>query len=156
MEKLPHQVLDFLRASRIAIAGVSRDSRQPANLIYRKLKSAGYDVFAVNPNAAEVEGGNVCYRDLHSVPAPIDAVLVATHPAASHQVARECVDLGIKKVWLHRSFGDGSVSPQAVQICRESGIDCIVGGCPMMYCAPVDFGHRCMRWILKLTNKLPV
>jgi uncharacterized protein len=154
VQKTPAQVSDFLKAKNIAIAGVSRDSHQPANCIYRKLKSAGYEVSAINPNASEVEG-DVCYRDLHSVPIPIDAVMVATHPNATPQVARECADLGIKKVWLHRSFGEGSVSPEAIQVCKESGVDFIVGGCPMMYCEPVDFGHRCMRWMLKLTHKLP-
>jgi uncharacterized protein len=153
MANIPHQVSEFLRSKRIAVAGVSRDSRQPANLIYRKLRSAGYNVFAVNPRAAKVEG-DACYHDLHSVPTPIDAVMVATHPETTQQVVRECVDLGIKKVWLHRSFGDGSVSPQAVKTCKESGVNCIVGGCPMMYCEPVDFGHRCMKWMLKLTKKL--
>ena len=153
MANIPNQVTEFLRSKRIAIAGVSRDSRQPANLIYRKLKSAGYHVFAVNPSAAKVEG-DVCYHDLLSVPPPIDAVMVATHPDVTQQVVSECVDLGIKKVWLHRSFGDGSVSPKAVHTCKESGVDCIVGGCPMMYCEPVDFGHRCMKWMLKLTKKL--
>lgn len=153
MANIPHQVTEFLRSKRIAVAGVSRDSRQPANLIYRKLKSAGYNVFAVNPSAATVEG-DVCYQNLHSVPPPIDAVLVATHPNVTQKVVSESVDLGIKKVWLHRSFGEGSVSPQAVQTCKANGVDCIVGGCPMMYCEPVDFGHRCMKWMLKLTKKL--
>jgi hypothetical protein len=25
----------------------------------------------------------------------------------------------------------------------------------MMYCEPVDFGHCCMRWILKMQSRLP-
>ena len=154
MANIPQHISEFLRAKRIAVAGVSRDSRQPANYIYRRLKLAGYEVTAINPNASEVEGG-VCYRDLRSVPHPIEAVLVATHPDVTPRVVRECVELGIKKVWLHRSFGQGSVSPEAVQICGESGIDCIAGACPMMYCKPVDFGHRCMKWMLKLSKRLP-
>ena len=153
MQNIPAQISDFLRAKRIAIAGVSRDSRQPANCIYRKLKSAGYEVFAINPNASETEG-DACYRDLHAVSPTIDAVLVATHPDVTPEVVRECAELGIRKVWLHRSFGNGSVSLKAVQFCEESGVDCIVGGCPMMYCEPVDFGHRCMKWLLKFTKKL--
>ena len=46
--------------TRIAVAGVSRDSKQPANLIYRRLRATGHEVFAVDPNADEVEG-DVCY-----------------------------------------------------------------------------------------------
>jgi predicted CoA-binding protein len=154
MAKVPAQVNEFLSAGRIAVAGVSRDSKQPANLIYRKLKTAAHEVFAVNPNAAQVEG-EACYPDLRSIPQPIEAVVIATHPSVSVQVVRECIDLGIPKLWLHRSFGEGSVSDEAVRACKEGGIDCIVGGCPMMYCEPVDFGHRCMKWLLKLNNRVP-
>ena len=154
MAKLPTQVADFLNAEHIAVAGVSRDSQQPANLIYRKLKAIGHTVFAVNPKASEVEGGP-CYPDLRSVPQRVDAVVISTHPNVALQVVRDCAGLGIRRVWFHRSFGEGSVSQEAVRACEQSGIDCIVGGCPMMYCEPVDFGHRCMRWMLRLTNRVP-
>jgi hypothetical protein len=71
------------------------------------------------------------------------------------QVVRQCAELGIRQVWLHRSFGQGSVAEEAVRECERRGIRCLVGGCPMMYCEPVDFGHRCMRWVLKLQSRLP-
>jgi uncharacterized protein len=154
MATVPAPVAEFLSARHIAVAGVSRDSQQPANCIYRKLKAAGHEVFAVNPKASQVEGGP-CYADLHSIPKPVEAVVVTTHPQAALQVVKECVDLGIRQVWFHRSFGEGSVSQEAVQACRQSGINCLVGGCPMMYCEPVDFGHRCMRWLLKLRHRVP-
>ena len=154
MSKLPAQVAEFLTSTRVAVAGVSRDSTQPANNIYRKLKGAGYQVFAVNPNATEVEGGP-CYPDLRSVPQPVGAVVIVTHPDVSAQVVGECAELGIRQVWFHRSFGQGSVSEEALQECERRGIDCIVGGCPMMYCDPVDFPHRCMRWVLKIRNRVP-
>jgi len=154
MAKLPEQVAEFLNAKSIAVAGVSRDSTQPANYIYRKLKATGREVFAINPNASEVEGGP-CYPDLRTLPQTVEAVLIATPPQAAPHVVRECAELGIRRVWFHRSFGEGSVSEEAVQACGRAGIDCIVGGCPMMYCEPVDFGHRCMRWLLKLGKRVP-
>jgi predicted CoA-binding protein len=154
MAKLPAQVAEFLNAKSIAVAGVSRDSRQPANLIYRKLKENGHEVFAVNPKAAQVEGGP-CYPDLHAILEPVEAVVISTHPSVASQVVKECVDLGIKRVWFHRSFGEGSVAQEAVRACEQNGIDCIVGGCPMMYCEPVDFGHRCMKWLLRLGHRVP-
>jgi uncharacterized protein len=154
MSKVPKQVAEFLSKKRIAVAGVSRNFQQPANAIYRKLKGAGYRAYAVNPNAERVEG-DACYPDLHSVPEPVEAVMVVTHPDVALKVVRECADLGIRHVWLHRSFGQGSVSEEAVAECERHNIDCLVGGCPMMYCEPVDFGHRCMRWILKIQSRLP-
>ena len=153
--KLEATVREFLAQRRIAVAGVSRtDTDEAANLIYRKLRDGGYQVFAVNPRAESVEG-DVCYRDLGEVPGGVDAVVIATHPEATPQVVRRCAELGIGRVWMHRSFGPGSVAEEAVSLCREHGITVIPGGCPMMFLAPVDIGHRCMRWLLSLTGGLP-
>ena len=44
---------------------------------------------------------------------------------------------------------------QAVEYCRQHDISVIAGACPMMYGAGVDFGHACMRWILRRTGGLP-
>jgi predicted CoA-binding protein len=152
--KVPESVQGFLGGRRLAVAGVSRDGKQAANAIFRKLVASGFDVVPVNPNSAEVEGVR-CYPDLASTPAPVDGVVIATHPSASAAVARQCVELGIHHVWFHRSFGEGSVSDEAVAVCEEAGSNCIVGGCPLMFCDPVDLGHRCMRWWLQRTGRVP-
>ena len=56
----------------------------------------------------------------------------------------------------HQSMGKGSsVSPVAVEYCGQHDISVIAGACPMMYGEGADFGHTCMRWILKLTGGLP-
>ena len=153
MPFVPTSIRDFLSTRRIAVAGVSRDRNQPANLIYRRLRDTGYEVVAVNPAAGEVEGDR-CWPDLASVPGEVDAVVVATPPAAAPAVVRAAADRGVPLVWMHRSFGEGSVSPEAVALCRERGIRVIVGGCPMMYCGRVDPVHRCMRWILDLGGRI--
>ncbi|MFC1661430.1 CoA-binding protein [Gemmatimonadota bacterium] len=154
MPSLRDAVSEFLGLRRIAVAGVSRASDIPANTIYRRLREKGYEVFAVDPRATEVEGDS-CYPDLKSVPAELQGIVVATPPEAAESVVRECVELGIGMVWMHRSFGQGSVSDEAVRLCREAGISLIPGACPMMYLEPVDFGHRCFRWFLGVSGKLP-
>jgi predicted CoA-binding protein len=154
MTSLEDAVSDFLSQSRVAVAGVSRASDIPANTIYRKFRDNGYEVFAVNPKAQEVEG-DACYPNLGSVPGALDGVVVATPPSAAEGLVRECLDLGIPRVWMHRSFGAGSVSDEAVQLCREQGIAVIPGACPMMYLEPVDIGHKCFRWFLGVTGKMP-
>jgi uncharacterized protein len=154
MRTLPPTVADFLAQRRIAVAGVSRGSGSAANPVFRKLRSSGYDVFAVNPRAAEVEGTK-CYPDLASIPGAVDGVVIATHPDAARRVAREALDRGIGRIWLHRSFGAGSVSAEAVQECAARGVSPIVGGCPLMYCEPVDLGHRCMRAWLRWQGRVP-
>ena len=154
MSKLPKQVSEFLSNRNIAVAGVSRDPAQAANNVYRKLRASGYRVFAINPSTAEVEGDS-CYPDLRSIPETVAAVVIATHPNTSLQIVRDCAELEIRQVWFHRSFGQGSISEDAVRECERRGVSCLVGGCPVMYCEPVDFGHRCMRWMLKLKHRIP-
>lgn len=153
----PEKVEDFLAQKRIAVAGVSRDDRgHPAgNLIYRRLKSTGHEVFPVNPNMATFEGDR-CYPDLQSIPGGVDGVVIVTRPEITARIVRDCDATGVRRVWMHQSQAKGSsVSSEAVDYCRQRGISVVEGGCPMMYGPRVDFGHTCMRWLLHLTGKEP-
>jgi len=152
--RVPESVAAFLRGRRFAVAGVSRQPNQAANAVFRKLRNSGYEVVPINPNASEVEGTR-CYSDISEVPGRLDGVVIATAPAVSAQVVRACSDQGVHRVWLHRAFGSGSVSDEAVGQCAARGIACIVGGCPLMFCEPVDVGHKCMRWWLQWQGRVP-
>ena len=154
MVNVPEPVAEFLRGKRLAVAGVSRSGKLPANAIYRRLRASGYDAIPVNPSASSVEGVP-CYPDLGAIPGAVDGVIVATHPDVSLLLVRQCAELGVQHVWFHRSFGGGSVSHAAVEECRTRGISCLVGGCPLMYCGPVDPFHRLMRWWLRLQRRVP-
>lgn len=154
MPTMPDNVAAFLAGKRIAVAGVSRDSKQTANAIFRKLRDSGFEVVPVNPNANELEGVP-CYPDLASIPGTVDGVMVVTSPAIGLEVVRQCAAKGIRRVWFHRSFGAGSVSEEAVEEGKKLGLDVIVGGCPFMYCEPVDAGHACIRWWLRLFGRVP-
>jgi len=154
---LDGKVNDFLAQPRIAVAGVSRDNgRHPTgNLIYRRLKRTGHAVFAVNPHM-ETFDGDRCYRDLQSIPGSVDGVVIVTRPEITRQIVHDCQQAGVRRVWMHQSVGKGtSVSPEAVEYCHQHHISVIAGACPMMYGKSADFGHSCMRWILRLTGRLP-
>lgn len=148
-------VSDFLSQSRIAVVGVSRDPQaHAANGVYRRLRSHGYTVFAVNPHADRIEG-DVCYPDLASIPSTVDGVVIGTSPEHAETVVKVCHAIGIKRVWMHQGPVAGSVSPVAVDYCRAHGMSVIPGGCPLMYAPTSDIGHRCMRWFLERTGKVP-
>ncbi len=153
MPTLPRSVADFLSSRRIAIAGVSR-SQGVGNAIFRKLRDAGHEVVPVNPHAAELEGVP-CYPDLRSIPGEIDAVVFASHPRFALDLVHQAGERGVRRIWFHRSFGAGSVSEEAVRECRERGIEPIVGGCPLMYCPPVDLFHRGICWWLRRGGRVP-
>jgi predicted CoA-binding protein len=154
MANVPDSIAAFLRGRRFAVAGVSRQPGQAANAVFRRLQHAGYEVFPVNPHAADVEG-TACYGTIAAVPGPLDGVVIATAPDVSAQVVQQCGDHEVPQVWFHRSFGGGSVSEDAVRTCEARGIQCIVGGCPLMFLEPVDVGHRCMRWWLQWQGRVP-
>jgi predicted CoA-binding protein len=154
MKPLPRAVAAFLDHRVIAVAGVSRDGRSPANAILKKLRAEGRTVFAVNPNAAEIDGER-CWPDVLSLPERAGAAVIVTRPSVAAAVVRQCAEAGIRDVWLHRSFGSGSVSDEAVREAERLGIRCIAGGCPMMYAGRVDFAHACFRTILGWRNRVP-
>lgn len=153
---LQARVSDFLAQRRIAVAGVSARRETAGNLIYRRLKGAGHQVFAISPTNATFDG-DACYPDVRSIPGGVDGIVIATRPAVTTELVRQCVEVGVPRVWLHESpmRSGTSVSAEAVALCREHNIMLIAGACPMMYCAPVDFGHRCMRWMMQVTGGLP-
>src|SRR5687767_3921665 len=140
MRTLREAAAEFLAQKRIAVAGVSRDDKQPANLIFRRLRDTGHEVFAVNPNASEVEGTDA-YASVAAIPGGVDGVVVVTPPDAALGVVAGCVAAGVPRVWLHRGLGPGSVSDEAVAYGREHGLQVIAGGCPNMFGATSDPGH---------------
>ncbi|MGZ8475505.1 MAG: CoA-binding protein [Candidatus Limnocylindria bacterium] len=154
MQTLRQAAEEFLAQSRIAVAGVSRDTKQPANLIYRRLRDTSHTVFAVNPNAEEVEGDR-CFASVAAIPDGIDGVVIVTTPEVAQDVVADCVAAGVPRVWLHTGIGPGSSSLAAVEACRAHGIRVIPGGCPNMYGETADPGHLCMRCLLRMTGRLP-
>ena len=146
---------EFLSHHRIAVTGVSRDPKtHGANFVYQRLRDRGYEVFAVNPNAHEVEGDR-CYHDLKTIEGGVDAVVIGTRAEIAIDTMRECAELGIRHVWMHRSFGPGSVSDEATSYGRNRGITVIDGGCPLMFDPCADPGHKAMRFLFTMTGKVP-
>jgi hypothetical protein len=85
---------------------------------------------------------------LKSIPGGVEAVVIATSPENADGTMRECVELGITQVWMHRGPGAGSVSKAATEYGRQRGVTVIDGGCPCMFGPTADFGHKVMRIVL--------
>ena len=146
---------EFLSHKRIAVTGVSRTpGTHGSNAVYKRLRDRGYDVFAVNPNTGDVEGDR-SYPDLRSIPGGVDGVVIGTRPDRADETMRECVELGIPRVWMHRGPGGGSVSASATAYGREHGVTVIDGGCPCMFGPAADVGHKAMRFVFTLAGNVP-
>ena len=155
MTKIKAAATEFLTHKRVAVTGVSREpGSHGSNVVYRRLRDRGYEVFAVNPNADQVEG-DPTYHDLRSIPGGVEAVVIGTRPETAEATMRECADLGIEHVWMHRGPGAGSVSMEAAKYGREHGIAVIDGGCPCMFGPTADAGHRAMRFVFTLSGNVP-
>lgn len=147
MQTIQTAATAFLASKRVAVTGVSRKSKDHgANYVYKRFKERGYEVFAVNPNATLVEG-DACYPDLKSIPGGVEAVIIGTRPEFAEATIRECVELGITRVWMHHGAGASSVSSTATDYGRDHGITVIDGGCPLMFGRTADLGHKVMRFI---------
>jgi uncharacterized protein len=151
MSQIDSLVQDFLAQKKIAVVGVSDKRETGSNLAYRKFKKNGYQVYGVNPRITSFDG-DPCYPDLKGIPETPEAVFILARPEVTEQIVQQCVDLGIKRVWMHCMMGTKpglaasmtSVSPKAVQMCQENGITVIPGSCPNQYLKP-DIGHALMR-----------
>ena len=151
MSKIDSLVQDFLAQKSIAIVGVSDRRETGCNLAYEKFKTSGYRVYAVNPRLASFQG-DACYPNLKSIPEKPDAVFILASPKVTDQIVQQCVDLGIKHVWMHCMMGTKpglaagitSVSQEAVKMCKANGIAVIPGTCPNQFLKP-DFSHKIMR-----------
>jgi uncharacterized protein len=145
MQSIAEAASAFLANRRVAVTGVSRTpENHGSNAVYRRLRDRGYEVFAVNPNAERVEGDRA-YPDVRSIPGGVDAVVIATRPEFADGTMHECVELGIRHVWMHRGVGPGSVSATAIEYGRQQAITVIDGGCPLMFGPTADFGHKLIR-----------
>ncbi len=162
MSTIDSLVKDFLALKKIAVVGVSDKRETGCNANYLKFKSAGYKVYAVNPRLTSFDG-SPCYPDLRSLPEKPDGVFILANPKVTEEIVRQCVDLGIPRVWMHCMMGTKpglaanmtSVSPAAVKLCHENGITVIPGACPNQFLKP-DFGHGMMRVLWRAMGYMKV
>jgi len=141
---------DFLSQKKLAVIGVSRNTKQFANSAYRLLKDRGYTVYAINPYLERIEKER-CYPNIKSLPEQVGGVLVMLPPEKTMQVLPEIIDVGIKHIWLQQQ----TESPQAIQFCKDRNINVVYGECIMMFAEPLGFPHRFHRWVKKVTGALP-
>jgi len=118
----------FLEKTNIfAVVGASRDPEKYGHQVYKDLKTAGYKVYPVNPNAKEILGDK-CYPDLKNLPTKPDVVNIVVPPKVTEKTVKTCKILGITKVWMQ----PGSESENAIKFCHENDIDVTYGTCVMV------------------------
>jgi predicted CoA-binding protein len=141
---------DFLTQKHIAFVGVSRESKEFANTVYRRLRDGGRILYPVNRSEeTRTIEGDVAYRRLGDVPDPVEGVIIMVPRHTEADVVREAIARGVPRVWLHRGAGQKQVSFDAVQLCREAGVSVVDGACPLMFDGPVKGIHAIHRAMIR-------
>jgi len=131
----------FLEQPRIAFVGLSRDEKDFSRFVFRELVKRGIDVVPVHPAMREAEGRG-CYARLQEVKPAVGAALVMTHPLQTDRVLADCVEAGVRRVWLHRGAGKGSGDDRAVAFCEAHGLEVVRDLCPFMALPDAGLPHR--------------
>ncbi|MFC1553284.1 CoA-binding protein [candidate division KSB1 bacterium] len=140
---------NFFEQKKIAVVGVSRSSKKFGNTIFDGLKSKGFTVYAVNRKTGETDEG--IYPDLKSLPEKADSIIVVVKPEEAVNVVKDAVEQGIRHIW----FQQGAGSPEAVEYCRDNGVNVIDNECIFMFAEPVTSIHRFHRGLWKLFGRYP-
>jgi uncharacterized protein len=148
------RIQDFLAQHRIAIVGVSSRPAEFSRLLFRQFLERGYQVVPVHPEAQEIEG-QPCFARIQDVRPPVDGALLMTSPATTGVVAQDCAEAGVRRVWMFRGAGAGSVNPEAVAFCESRGISVIPGECPLMFLPGGAWFHRIHGFLRKVTGSYP-
>jgi len=147
--KMKNEKTDFWSGKNYAVVGVSDNKWKFGNTVFKEMKKRSYKLFPVNRRLTLFKN-QMCYKNLSEISDPLDGVIIITGPDGAKKAIRECINLGIKKVWLY----PGSKCDEAVNLAKENDIELIYKACPLLYLEPVKFPHSLHRWIVKLFGKL--
>jgi uncharacterized protein len=145
-----HLIDEFLGLKRIALVGASRNARSLSRALMNELVRRGYDVIPVNPNARDLDGYR-CVQSVAQIDPPPNGALIMRTPERTADAVRECLDAGVRRIWLHR----GSQTPHALDLMREAGVAAIPGECMFMYLPDASLIHRIHRAIDRFTGRYP-
>lgn len=146
---------EFLALPRIALIGLSREDKHFSRMVFEELRRRGQDVVPVNPEAREI-AGQPCFANIGQVAPAIQGALIMTAAKMSAAVVEECAAAGIRFVWLYRSIGPGSASPQALAACEKLGLRVVNGECPFMFLPDGGWVHGFHRTMRGIFGHLPI
>lgn len=149
-----HEIEEFLARKRFAAVGVSRNPKDFTRILFREFRKRGYDVVPVNPAVPSVDGVP-CRARLREVTPPVEGVLLLTSSKVSDEVVDECIQAGVRQVWMYRAAGAGAVSERGVAACQLNGIGVIAGECPFMFLPHAGFLHRAHGFCRKVMGSYP-
>ncbi len=120
-------IKEFIAQKKFAVVGATDNPEKYGHQILVNLKNRGYEVYPVNPRLKEIEGLK-CYATLSELPEKVDVVDFVVPPKATEAIIKECVELGLDRIWLQ----PGSESENAISLCEKHQLKVVHSVCVMM------------------------
>lgn len=144
------QIEEFMGATPIALAGVSRNPKKFGQAAFKELRDKGLDVIPVNPFADEIYGVKA-YKDILSLPQEVQGLIIMTRKDQTADVVRNAKSRGIKNIWIQQMAD----SKEALDELKGSDLNYITGECVLMHYKPngVHNFHKALRKIFRVFPK---
>jgi predicted CoA-binding protein len=120
-------IKEFMAQKKFAVVGATDNPEKYGHQVLVNLKNRDYEVYPVNPRLETVEGMK-CYATLSDLPAKVDVVDFVVPPAATESILKECLKLGLTRIWLQ----PGSESEAAIRFCEDNNLKVVHDVCVMM------------------------
>jgi len=140
----------FLACKKIAIAGVSSDTKKFANIIFKELENKGYELYPINPKLDEYQG-KMCYKTISSLPDGVEAVVLVTPKKIAEELVGKISQKGIKQLWIQ----PGAETVEAIALAKSLNMNVIHHQCILMFGNPMPFYHKIHKGINQLFGKYP-
>lgn len=117
----------LMRATTIAVVGLSANPEKPAHVVPKYLQEQGYAIIPVNPTAKGTILGRTVYPTLRAVPGPVDIVDVFRPAADVPAIVEDAIAIGAKAIWMQ----EGIVNNAAAERARAAGLEVVMNKCMM-------------------------
>jgi uncharacterized protein len=111
----------------VAVVGATDNPSKYGYVIYRDLKRKGFKVLPVNPRRDRVDGDEA-YPSLRDLPETPTIVNVVVPPDVTAGVLKDCLDLGLRNVWLQ----PGAESPETMSFLQTHDFNYLANACIMV------------------------
>ncbi len=123
-------LVPLLSPASVAVVGASRKQGSVGRTILRNIRDAGFagPIYAVNPNAEEIDGVR-CVHSVAALPEPVDLAVIAVPPPAVSAAAQECGQRGIKALVVITAGLDRAQETGVLAACRTHGMRLVGPNC---------------------------